>query len=369
MSASNQTHPTVASLERQEIPAIDADELRALPENQLTMRILQAASAAVATSAAHELLSRTSFPHGNVPIPLATQLTPEQRAVAEITARRDGLLLWPFAMPKARTTRARWLGLEPPTALEKNVSTDIGGQPVSLPFWAARFALRLPWPAAALTLGLSRRELLDVYAQCLRNGGYDGLSVNNYQEVWDVLAEYADDFVPQAEALLEEATRLWASTDPHVQAERGTWTSPRANELLAYIMLYPLALAGRTLGPDAAAFVPLRIGEVGERNLGRTILMALRDDLREATLLAAYEGMPTLTAVHIATDILRFLPLPALAQRAARDFYDPALKKSIPKVPFERVAGRVAALCNDMPELAPFFEKPKVERKKPTSSK
>ncbi len=369
MAKSNQAPVAVHLLERHDIPALSADELGECSEAELTMRVVQATSTAVATSAAHELLSRASFPQGNVPIPLVEQLTPTQRSVAEITARRDGLLLSPFALPKARTTRARWLGLEPPTALEKLVSLDIAGHPVSLPLWAAPIALGVPWRATALTLGLSQRELLDVYAEVLRNGGYGGPSVNDHQEVWTLLDRYADDFVSQAETLLEEATRLWASTDPNVHAERGTWTSPRANVLLSYLMLYPLALAERTLGPAAATFVPFQLATVGERNLGKTMLLALRDDLREPTLLAAYDFTPTLTAVQIATDVLRFLPLPALAKRAAHDFYDPVLKKRVPKVSFDRVAACVTALCADMPELAPLFAKPKVERKKPNANK
>lgn len=363
---------TVASVEREEIAALGADELRALPEAELTRRLLRAASSAVATSAALELLSRASFPQrlpGKVPIPLAEELTPEQRAAAEATARREGLLLSPFALPKARATRARWLGLETPTALEKIVRVEVAGETVSLPLWAACFALGVYWRAASLNAWLSRRELLDVYAEILLHGGYGGANVFDHQEVWALLDELAGEFVPQAEAILDRAKRYWASSDPQMQAERGTWTTQRSNALLAYVMLYPLALAGRTLGPDEAAFVPFQLAEVGEHDLGRTLMLALRDDLREPTLLAAYDFGPTLTAVQTATDVLRFLPLPALATCAARDFYDPALKRRIPKIPFERLAGRVAALCADMPALAPFFEKPKVVRKKPTSKK
>ena len=91
--------------------------------------------------------------------------------------------------------------------------------------------------------------------------------------------------------------------------------------------------------------------------------------MREATLLEAYEHRPTLTAVGIALNVLRFLPLPALAQRAARDFHDPALKKSLPKIPFERLVGKVAAFCDEVPALAELFEKPKRADKKRADKK
>ena len=275
--------------------------------------------------------------------------------MAETLARREGLDLFPFAVPPARITRARWLGLEPPSVLEKMVSAELDGRTVSLPLWAAGRALKLHWNAASMTRWLSRRELLEAYAELLLHpGGYGDHIALDHQEVSALIAEQAVDFVPAAEAILEEAKRLWDSTDPHAHAERGTWTSRRANDLLAFVMLYPLALAGRTLGPEEAVFVPFELATVGDRDLGRTIMLALREDVRQATLLEAYEHRPTLTAVGIALNVLRFLPLPALAQRAARDFHDPALKKSLPKIPFERLVGKVAAFCDEVPALAEY---------------
>ncbi len=358
-------------IEQALIPALSLEDLHALPESELTERVLHAESSLVATYAARELLSRTGFGQVNArgSILLAEELTEAQRAVAETLARREGLDLFPFAVPSARITRARWLGLEPPSVLEKMVNVELEGKTVSLPLWAARRPLKLSWSAASLTRWLSRRELLEAYAEVLLHGGYDKPNVFDHQEVAAGIAEQAVDFVAVAEVILAEAKRLWNSTDPHAHAERGTWTSRRANSLLAFAMLYPLALAGRTLGPEEAVFVPFQLATVGDHDLGRTIMLALREDVREATLLEAYEHPPTLTAAKTALDVLRFLPLPALAQRVARDFHDPALKKGIPKIPFDRFLGQVAAFRADMPTLAAFFDKPKRAAKKPAAKK
>jgi len=354
---------TIIALDREDLPAIAPDELAALSETALTTRVLRAASSVVATAAARELLTRAAFPQRQQ-VPLAETLTPAQRAAADVVARREYLELWPFAVPPARATRARWLGLEPPTILEKIVTVDVDSTATSMPLRAAMRALKLPFSVAALSPWATSREVLDLYAEVLLRGGYGGPNVFDHQEVAALLDEHAADFVPAAEALLAESVRQWTSTDTHAAAERGTWTSRRANALLAHLMLYPLALAGRTLGADEASFVPFRLAPVGARDIGRTVLLALREDLREPTVLAAYEELPTLTAVTTALDVLRFLPLPALATRVARDIHDPAFKKSVPKVPFQRVVDAVAALCADMPELAPLLAKPKPTRKK-----
>jgi hypothetical protein len=249
------------------------------------------------------------------------------------------------------------------------VSAEIEGRTVSLPLWAAQQALELPWDADSLTPWLSRRELLEAYAEVLLHGGYYDPNIFDHQEVWALIDEQAADFVPAAEAILGEAKRLWDSTDPHAHAERGTWTSRRSNDLLAFVMLYPLASAGRVLGPEEASFVPFELARVGDHDLGQTIMLALRDDLRDATLLQAYDLTPTLTAVQTALDVLRFLPSRALAERGARDFHEPALKKSIPKIPFDRLVGRVAAFCEEVPSLAGVFEKAKRPTKKPPAKK
>lgn len=349
----------VVSMEREEIAALSEDELRALPQEELNRRVLRAESAAVATSAAHMLLARVSFPQlGAVlgVVPLASKLTDEQRAVAELMARREGLVMYPFALPKARVTRARWLGLEPPSLLEKTVSVEVNGETVSLPLWAARVALKLPWRVASLSAWLTPKETLTLYGELLLHAGYNDAVVFDHQEVWALLDAHAADFVPQAEALLDTAKRYWASSD---EAERGGWTSTRANVLLSSLMLYPLALAGRKFGAEEAMFIPFQFVKVGDHEPDRTTLLALPEGLRESTLLAAYEFPPTLTAVTIALDILRAFPLPALAIRVAKDFWDPSLKKQLPKIPYERLVKNVAAFCSDMPELAPYFDKPK----------
>jgi hypothetical protein len=75
-------------------------------------------------------LAAVAFPMpddvGSPVYPLASTLDEAQRALAELSCAHS-FNVWPYALPGPTVTRKRWLGLEPPSALE---STFVDGEPL-----------------------------------------------------------------------------------------------------------------------------------------------------------------------------------------------------------------------------------------------
>ena len=78
-------------------------------------------------------------------MPVASELTPVQRTLAELLAYRDGIELFHFAdgqwqlfaMPETAANRRRWLALEPPGPLERDVTYTLGAETRTEPAWRA----------------------------------------------------------------------------------------------------------------------------------------------------------------------------------------------------------------------------------------
>ncbi|MFE4925429.1 hypothetical protein [Streptomyces sp. NPDC056661] len=89
-----------------------------------------------------EALVRTAFEavgypeySPSVPIPLASELTPAQRALVECFAHLPPQPLWAFAVPEQVWSLRRWLGLDPPGALEAPAPAWL--DPDGAPLWRA----------------------------------------------------------------------------------------------------------------------------------------------------------------------------------------------------------------------------------------
>jgi hypothetical protein len=98
-----------------------------------------------------EGVALTGYPYtdSSKPIPLAEELTPDQRRLMEAIATRSGLsfhTVRKFRIPDPVQVRRRWLGIDPPGVLEKivNVPDETGGTMVAMPLWRALLPGRLP---------------------------------------------------------------------------------------------------------------------------------------------------------------------------------------------------------------------------------
>lgn len=72
------------------------------------------------------------------PVPLCAELTPAQRRVMEATTNRSGIGFAPgAAVPLPVQVRRRWLGIDPPSVLERVVTLRRDGAVVRWPYWKA----------------------------------------------------------------------------------------------------------------------------------------------------------------------------------------------------------------------------------------
>ena len=85
----------------------------------------------------HKALELAGFPSFREPIPLASDLTSEQRAVVELLASRVGISVDEFAVPSAAWVRRTWLGLEPCDAIEQDVTYCHETRQRTEPLWRA----------------------------------------------------------------------------------------------------------------------------------------------------------------------------------------------------------------------------------------
>lgn len=100
----------------------------------------------------------TSYPYldRSKPIPLAAELTADQRRLMETIATRSGLALSTvrkFRIPDPVQVRRRWLGIEPPGVLEKivEVTDERAKTTVAMPLWRALRAAGTPTDRAWLS--------------------------------------------------------------------------------------------------------------------------------------------------------------------------------------------------------------------------
>ena len=86
-----------------------------------------------------EALAAVSYPTESVP-PRADMLTPAQRAFAEVVTdlnlRSDKNTI-DRQMPRSKAFRRRWLGLDPASVIDKEVTFTLGGEQRKEPVWRA----------------------------------------------------------------------------------------------------------------------------------------------------------------------------------------------------------------------------------------
>ncbi len=184
------------------LPPPAAENLRkVLTDPELDRWVRMPTQIAFRTAMAAVDLARDRFP-------LPDSLTPAQRAFLEIVLERPELAP---VLPGARWSLRRWLGMDPPGALERVVTHDVGGSRETSPRWRAYDAARgNPAEIARLLEALSMAERLEVYGE-LDAGAY-GFTPRDLEF----------DF-PGLEALREEG-RAWAP-------RHADWLLERAKDL------------------------------------------------------------------------------------------------------------------------------------------
>jgi hypothetical protein len=235
-------------------------------------------------------------------VPLPEDLTPNQRRVAEILATRRGIpTLASVAMPYQVQFRRRWLGIDPPGALERRHTFTRRGRTVSWPLWRI---WRSVGDAPARQKGISAVvadvvDLLDAYVDVVLWSPYGDLDTSQIEQRIARLGAdaRAGEWAARRldEALSWSVRESIGGTTRWIQVEVADFsfgtTEPGSLDAEGSVQLalfVALARAGRAVEPAWERWFPL----FDHAFLGE-IVAALPEDRRESILLASADrGLP-----------------------------------------------------------------------------
>ena len=234
-----------------------------------------------------EALRRAGLPGEGVAeaLLLPEELTPAQRRLAEAFAARAEGDVWTCRVPGTLRLARRWLGMTPPSVLDRRVPWTHEGRAVSWPLW--RVWAMAPQASLEHNQGVPRAlhemlspgELIEAAGEALLEPYGDFGSVLE-DRLLAALA-HAADAAPWARAVVE--TAVAAVTD---DGQRRCVVTHFERAVLSVLVLLPLVRAGVPLEPAWDALVP----HTGPEALVREVLFALPPDRREA---AVHRGMTT----------------------------------------------------------------------------
>lgn len=285
-----------------------------------------------ALQAAFEL---TAFPAEQ---PLAEELTPDQRRVAEALAMRSRLPLSGARVPYYVQFRRSWLGLDPPRTLDRTLTVLHEGREHAWPLWRAWQVLGDdPIGKHGISaLGLSTVELLDAYVDVVLWSVYATGKVDRsriYAHL-DTLGAEGGDWAKQR----LDAMAAWPA--PVVETRDGIRWVKSGAEAFGVATFEPahkrdggvlalfvaIARAGRTIEPSWEKLVPFV-----PNSLLVEVAAALPDDRREAVLLAAADAAVTTDALRTCFVLWPHFPLPGLFQLAERLLADRTTASGFPR--------------------------------------
>lgn len=216
---------------------------------------------------------------------LLEALDDDQRRVAEAIGRRGGLHVGGFGMPSTPRFLRRWLGLDPPGALERRIPWEHEGRSVEWPVWYA-------WknaPDEALEAGQGIPEaLLErlTPAEVIEAAGeasleHYGIETPYSHRVDAVLGEHAAEAAGWARGFAETLASLRNPDAPRAREDSDylrlgiyQW------DALGVLALVPLARAGVEIDPKLDIIVPF----AASTERVREVLTALPPERREAAV-------------------------------------------------------------------------------------
>lgn len=239
----------------------------------------------------------------------ADELSAEQRTLAELVASRVDLSLHRFAIPQTSWARRRWLGLDPPGALERNVEATVEGESRNEPLWLALTLLDRAGDeeqAVALLEALPLKERVEALIE-LQLGAYrvDPPSLRDFASI-----DNDNDNGRWAPALADRLTALFAPDASF--GERGGHARP-SWEAQWWVFL-GLVRSGVPIEPRWDALLPLPTGKMAA--LGRRCVAAIPPERRGAALAAALAPLFPRDAVRGALELLPEFPSPELLEHA-----------------------------------------------------
>jgi hypothetical protein len=238
---------------------------------------------------------------------LARELTPEMRRVAE------GLVdswVYPAAswMPACGSCRRRWLGIDPPSVLEKCIPMDAGDTD-SRPLWEVwrelepqRQPTELLPPKLASVLAPAEkwRAAVDYHLRSYGSGG----NVD-----WSTLTDTGQTMTVDDQL---EAVILSLCQEALIRQEHASWV-PKRHPVVSRLLLLPLVRAGRHIPENLYALVRPE-NEKEEREImaalpQKALAEILERDLQ--TLIVRYSTKMALTLLNL----LEMAPVPTVCDK------------------------------------------------------
>lgn len=253
-------------------------------------------------SVAEAWLEDIGFPAGES-IVRADTLEPKHRAAALALAERDDVYIDRFALPSSNRVRRRWLGLDPPSPLERPMTVDLDGTEVTGPMWWVWRTCEDDDEAELVEEQLSAAERLEAAAE-LELAGDEGYRLFDSPELINALDEAGATAASWARTFADDVLALFADGERH--PENGMQHHPTDEVRLAAIV--PLALAK---APWEARWEPL-VPLTRNRCFMQAIARMLPADRREAMLLHRCENGLVLHAIDGALHTLAVFDLPEL---------------------------------------------------------
>jgi hypothetical protein len=262
-------------------------------------------------------LAAVAFPEDRTLTARVEDLTPAQRAIAELVVDEAGLS--PYALPRGVGARRRWLGLDAAGPLEIEVANGKEKEPL----WRA--LQRDEGDAALAALALPQRL---------------AAIETVYYEEWDYGIDGADGIILSSLSLAQikkgdAKTLAWAraAADRLLARERAKKSEGARYKLPVQTLCWPvfvaLARSGEAIEPRWDALLPLGSAKGAAM---KECVSALPEARRVPAVLAALDRTATtLDAMNAGLALYPSLPSPALAEKLAaiadRDGYRNAKKE------------------------------------------
>lgn len=302
------------------------------------------------TRTLNRILNRPGWKETDAVIP-ASQLSPEMRRLAE---GLSGTVIYPKPrwMPAPGQCRRRWLGLEPPSALERTVSVESSTTGNAKQVWQilvehsadSSSSELLP---SALRAQLSFEEQWRALAELPLYGAF-------YKD-WSQVSEYGrtltvtDELEAQIHRLCREALHRGRALGNEADL---------ASVAVTRLLLLPLVRSHR---PIPQEFYPLV--SLSEHPDDREVLAALPGADAGKAIAAKLAGAEPMTALSIATNVLKYLE--AAPTPAACDALVKVVQQWLPESKDPRFHVLFRAALENIPELKAAQERAEAAPSRP----
>ncbi len=294
---------------------------------------------ALKSRAASKLLEAAAFTrHGDGPIPDAADLTPAQRAVAELLSAYGQLQFYGWAIPGAAWKLRRWLGLDPPGVIERPVSFSWDGEARTEPLWQAMRSMGRKGGEFLRGLGLPLAERLEAYAD-FNFGLY---SVSSFKLSWGDPAEIGTDLGEWGRRVAEQLT---------VDQRHPT------NKDVNWPVFLALVRAGVPIEPRWDVLLPAGDGDLRQPTI--ECATAIPEARRELALIGAVrriaDGHPT---VRAGLELLPTFPSRALTELIEANADSAASAPKFARITKRDLYRRLKEIATDHPIVAEALEGP-----------